>query len=66
MTLPTNIHAAERTVRAAAGFFLVLFAFFATMNPWFLLGFVPLLTGLTGYCPLYQVLRINTRTWGVA
>ena len=26
----------------------------------FIIGFVPLLTGLAGYCPLYHLLRIST------
>jgi hypothetical protein len=25
------------------------------------IGAIPLLTGLSGYCPLYTVFRINTR-----
>jgi hypothetical protein len=27
---------------------------------WGLLGLVPLMTGLAGYCPLYQLLGLNT------
>ncbi len=28
-----------------------------------LIGLVPLITGLTGYCPLYALFKINTCTW---
>jgi len=35
-------------------------AFLGPANPWFLLGIIPVLTGLTGWCPPYQLLGINT------
>ncbi len=31
-----------------------------TFNLWFLLGAVPLLTGLIGWCPPYSLLGLNT------
>lgn len=55
-----NIHPIERTVRIVVGAGLASLAFWGPANPWFLLGFVPLLTGLVGWCPPYQLLGINT------
>ncbi len=55
-----NIHPVERIVRIVAGLILSALAFVGPENPWFLLGLVPLLTGLAGWCPPYQLLGINT------
>ena len=55
-----NIHQTERIIRIVAGIALVSMAFVGPANPWFLLGAVPLLTGLLGWCPPYQILGINT------
>jgi len=35
-------------------------AFVGPKTPWGFLGIVPILTGLSGRCPLYTVLGINT------
>jgi hypothetical protein len=54
----------DRVIRTAAGY-LILSAFFLIDGNarWLtLLGIVPLLTGLFGYCPLYTVLGIKTCT----
>lgn len=55
-----NIHPIERVIRVVVGLVLTTFAFVGPSNPWFLLGIIPVLTGLTGWCPPYQVLGINT------
>ena len=55
-----NIHNVERAVRVAVGLILVSLAFVGPANLWFLLGLVPLVTGLIGWCPPYQLLGINT------
>jgi hypothetical protein len=55
-----NIHPVERVVRVVIGLGLVSQAFFGMQNLWFLLGIVPLLTGLLGWCPPYQLLGIST------
>jgi len=51
-----NIHPVERVIRVVVGLVLTTFAFLGPANPWFLLG----ITGLTGWCPPYQLLGINT------
>jgi hypothetical protein len=55
-----NIHPVERVIRVVVGLVLTTFAFVGPSNPWFLLGIIPVLTGLTGWCPPYQLLGINT------
>ena len=59
-----NIHFVERIVRIAVGGVLVSLAFWGPANPWFLLGLVPLATGLIGWCPPYALLGINTCNLG--
>lgn len=58
--MKNNIHKIERVVRIAVGLGLVALAFIGPANPWFLLGLVPLVTGLIGWCPPYAVCGINT------
>lgn len=55
-----NIHPVERVVRVVVGLVLTTLAFMGPANPWFLLGMIPVFTGLTGWCPPYQLLGINT------
>jgi hypothetical protein len=55
-----NIHNVERIVRIVAGIGLTSLAFVGPANSWFLLGLVPLLTGLIGWCPPYALLGIST------
>lgn len=55
-----NIHPIERGVRVAVGLALITMAFVGPANLWFLLGIIPLATGLMGWCPPYALLGINT------
>ncbi len=55
-----NIHPIERKVRIAVGALLVSLAFVGPANLWFLLGIIPLATGLMGWCPPYALLGIIT------
>ena len=55
-----NIHPVERVIRVVVGLVMKTLAFLGHANPWFLLGMIPVLTGLTGWCPPYQLLGINT------
>jgi hypothetical protein len=55
-----NIHPVERVVRVILGAGLASLAFWGPANPWFLLGLVPLATGLMGWCLPYSMLGINT------
>ena len=55
-----NIGSCERKVRIVGGLILISLAFFGPANLWFLLGAIPLLTGIIGWCPPYALLGINT------
>lgn len=55
-----NIHQLERILRIVLGAVLVSLAFWGPSNLWFLLGAIPLLTGLIGWCPPYAMLGVNT------
>jgi len=55
-----NIHPIERGLRVALGVALISMAFIGPQNLWFLLGIVPVLTGLIGWSPPYAMLGINT------
>lgn len=55
-----NIHPIERIIRVLAGIILISMAFLGPKNMWFLLGIVPLLTGLIGWCPPYAMLGLST------
>lgn len=55
-----NLHPIERASRIAAGAVLLALAFTGPENLWFLLGALPLITGLTGFCPPYKLLGFST------
>jgi hypothetical protein len=55
-----NIHPVERVVRVVGGLALASMAFVGPSNPWFLLGLVPVATGLIGWCPPYAMFGIST------
>ena len=58
--MTTNIHKIERVVRVLAGGTLASMAFWGPTNMWFLLGLIPLATGLIGWCPPYALFGIST------
>jgi hypothetical protein len=54
-----NIGSTDRTVRIIAGLVIIV-AGFAFRSWWGLVGLLPLLTAVIGWCPLYLPFRINT------
>ena len=58
--MKTNIHPTERIIRMILGAALTSLAFVGPANSWFLLGLIPLATGIVGWCPPYTLLGINT------
>jgi hypothetical protein len=54
----TNVGPPDRIVRIVLGVGLV---FTGPFSAWGWLGFVPLMTGLTGACPIYHMLGIRAR-----
>ncbi len=55
-----NIGGIERVIRVIAGLGIISLAVIGPKTPWAYLGIVPLLTGLTGWCPPYAMLGIST------
>jgi hypothetical protein len=60
MKLPCNEHPIERAVRAVLGILLLSLVFVGPQTAWGWLGIIPLVTAVTGFCPLYSLLGINT------
>ena len=57
--MKTNVGGIDKVLRIGAGVALVAWA--ALGGPtWAWIGVVPLATGLTGFCPLYPLLGMNT------
>nr|WP_321396873.1 DUF2892 domain-containing protein [uncultured Desulfobacter sp.] len=58
--MKTNIHPIERGVRIVLGIIIFSLIFVGPKSWWGLIGIVPILTGLIGWCPPYQLLGIST------
>jgi len=58
--MKTNAGAIDRIIRVILGFALLSLIFLGPQSNWGLIGLVPLLTGLVGYCPLYTVFGFRT------
>lgn len=55
-----NIGQIERVIRVIAGAGITSLVFWGPQTPWALLGLVPMLTGLVGWCPPYAMCGIST------
>jgi hypothetical protein len=55
-----NIANWERILRVVAGALVFSLVFVGPETLWGFLGVVPLLTGLSGFCPLYAVFGFST------
>lgn len=61
----TNEASWDRIARVVLGVVLIYLGFSGTVDGGFgtflgVLGFVPLITGLVGWCPLYAIFRFRT------
>ena len=54
-----NIHNIERIVRIIIGLIIFSLVFIGPKSLWGLIGIMPIFTGVTGWCPPYQVLGIS-------
>lgn len=50
----------DRALRIILGLGLLSLVFTGPQTMWGLVGFIPLLTGALGYCPIYSMLGLNT------
>ncbi|MDD4312751.1 MAG: DUF2892 domain-containing protein [Eubacteriales bacterium] len=57
-----NVGKIDRWIRIAVGIVVLsLLVFLSGPARWFgLIGLIPLLTGIVGYCPLYSLFKIKT------
>jgi hypothetical protein len=55
-----NEGSGDRVFRVLLGIALLLLTIVGPKTPWGFIGFLPLITGLTGFCPLYRLLGVNT------
>lgn len=56
-----NVGILDQTLRLVVGIFMIVLGFYYGNN-WilYIVGAVVLMTGIIGYCPLYEVLNIST------
>jgi hypothetical protein len=55
-----NIGHTDRVLRMTVGVTLMGLAGFETVGAWGWIGVIPMVTGMTGNCPAYGLLGINT------
>lgn len=58
--MQTNIGRFERFIRVLVGLFILSLIFWGPESYWGLLGIIPILTGLSGWCPLYRIFGVST------
>lgn len=55
-----NIGITDKIIRLIVGFVLVGLYFWGPQTAWGLIGIIPILTAVVGYCPLYSPLKLST------
>lgn len=55
-----NIGIADKIIRLIVGFALLGIYFWGPQTAWGLIGIVPILTALVGYCPVYSPIKLST------
>jgi hypothetical protein len=55
-----NLGTLDRAVRIVVGMVLLSLVVVGPRTFWGFIGFVPLMTGAMGYCPLYRVLGFSS------
>jgi hypothetical protein len=58
--MPVNEGMLDRGLRIVLGLVLLALVFTGTQTLWGLVGLVPLLTGLVGFCPDYRIFGLRT------
>ncbi len=56
-----NIGNTERIIRMIVGLALLSLFFYGPQTLWGLIGIVPILTSIVGWCPPYALFGISTR-----
>jgi hypothetical protein len=55
-----NVGGIDKTLRIVVGLVLLSLVFIGPKTLWGLVGLVPLVTGLVGFCPAYRLAGLNT------
>lgn len=55
-----NIGGVDRVLRTIAGLGLISLVFVGPHTPWGWIGVLPLLSALSGFCPAYRLIGMNT------
>jgi hypothetical protein len=55
-----NVGTLDRVIRIGLGTALVVMWIFGPLGWWAMIGFLPLVTGITGVCPIYPLFGVNT------
>jgi hypothetical protein len=50
----------DRVIRIAVGIGILSLAFVGPETPFAYLGLIPIMTGLMGWCPMYQIFSVAT------
>lgn len=58
--MKTNVGATDKIIRIVIGIVLIVLGVLNTAWWLVIIGLIPLITGLIGYCPLYTLLGIST------
>lgn len=58
--LEANEGTLDRVIRVVVGVVLLALVFVGPQTPFGLVGIIPLLTGLLGFCPLYKLFGLKT------
>lgn len=57
--MKTNVGMGDRVVRMFLGVSIAMMLVFQN-SIWALIGLIPFITGIVGFCPLYTLMGINT------
>lgn len=63
--MPQNIGSLDRWLRIIVGVALLAITVYGPKTAWGYVGLIPLVTGVMGYCPLYQIFGWSTKARGV-
>ena len=55
-----NVGGIDKVLRIVVGLALISMVFIGPQTLWGLVGLVPLITGLFGFCPFYPLLGLNS------
>jgi hypothetical protein len=58
--MQTNESSIDRALRVVLGIVVLSLVVVGPRTMWGLIGLVPLLTGLVGFCPLYRLIGVST------